>query len=711
MITIATRTVDWARRAGVELPQASDYNRLLSRVQEHRQTQQYRMDPNAAQPKTSYVAPNTPAVRTVTPSVTAPVPSPVRPVIPAAMPAARIENQTPNQAANLASIAAIEKAKPPALALLELLKLGPAKEKFQSGIARLNAGASSQATTSTGGSHFPLPPPVGNAAPAVVQHSTEVTAVNGEIRRAPPHIVTDKPIGVTVSTGSMEAPPAVEEPEFEILASIISAPKTTEPTSSSVTPAASASMVVLKGLDHPKRIDESTEVATSQSIAISEAEPRMPESSISIRETITTRPETMTTLEIDQRDPYGVVNRPDQSMATTLEIDQRDPYGVLNRPDQSIATLEIDQRETSESDVNLSIEPSRDALPREATPAPPPLRPKTPEDPYGVVNMRTIRSIPANRMWVEIPVSRPRPPTPRARSLSPRRFNFCLPEKTYERFDKDCKSKVLSRTLMKRTNLRLCGWDECDAELGSEWQLEQHVRKVHVPRAKPVKRHHTEVDAWVCNWGSCNRPYTTSEHLDQHLQAVHVQQGLVCPYRTCLHRDTVFPNVHVLEIHIARSPMLHKRENVVPLTDLSVEGPIPLDCKVPAAIPRDALLPLKVFRTIWPTDRIKRNAINKVQEFSFVDRESPRMRPGESPPPMDMPMPAPLLQEEESAADEDTIVVKSEQGTAPPYTLRRAHHQSYKSDLVKAKTGSKPIKREMEVEVVIELSRAVITGV
>lgn len=356
--------------------------------------------------------------------------------------------------------------------------------------------------------------------------------------------------------------------------------------------------------------------------------------------------------------------------------------------------------------------------PREAAPEPGEVTPElcapapkqeTPEDPYGVVNMRTIRSIPVNRMWVEIPVARPRPIPPRPRSLSPRRFNFCLPEQTYERFDRDCHSEVLSRTLMKRTNLRPCGWDGCDAELGSEWQLEQHVRKVHVPRAKPVKLHHTEVDAWVCNWDSCHRPYATPEHLDQHLQAVHVQQGLVCPYRTCLHRDTVFPNVHVLEIHIARSPVLHKRENVVPLVDLSVAGPIPMDCQVPATIRCDAVLPVKVFRAIWSTDRVKRNAINKVQEFSFFDRESPRLRPGESPPPVDMPMPAPVLQEDDSAADDDTIVVKSKEGTTP-YTLRRTH-QSDKADLVKAKTGSKPIKREMELEVVIELSRPLIKGV
>jgi hypothetical protein len=705
----------------VELPEATEYIQLLVQVQKDRRMHQFRLDPNGPpsvgiqktniQPKMSSVTTNPSAVMAVTPRAVAPVPPPV----PTHNPATIRTTRTPEQTTNPVSTAAIEKAKPPALALMELLKLG--QPSSQSGIATSNTGALS-ASTSNGGFHMSLPPPVVNAAPA---------GSNSGRSPAPPPVVLASPEFLKASAMPVEASPEVKEPKFEILASNNSAPKATEATSNSVTPAI---------------VDDSTEVVTSDSIlAVNDAdtEPSMQDSGVSPTEPMAERrDQTMPALEIDQRATSDVnlqIRISRREAEPSVEAQNADasiseiaaPQTTPPSPRKATPELCIPPRPKTPEDpygVDLSIEvPNAVAIiseiaapaPREATPElrtpTPALRPKTPEDPYGIVNMRTIRSIPLNKMWVEIPVTppRPRPIPPRPRSPSPRRFNFCLPEKTYERFDRDCKSKVLSRTLIKRTNLRPCGWNGCDAELGSEWQLEQHVRKVHVPRAKPVKRHHTEVDAWVCNWDSCDRPYVTPEHLDQHLQAVHVQQGLVCPYWTCLHRDTVFPNIHVLEIHIARSPNHHKRENVVPLVDLSVEGPIPLDCHVPAVIQRDALLPVKVFRTIWPTDRIKRNAINKVQEFSFVDRESPRMRPGESPPPMDMPMPAPVLQEEESAADDDTIVVKSEPGTTP-YTLRRTH-QSDKPDLVKAKTGSKPIKREMELEVVIELSRPVIIGV
>ena len=329
----------------------------------------------------------------------------------------------------------------------------------------------------------------------------------------------------------------------------------------------------------------------------------------------------------------------------------------------------------------------------------------TPESsPYGTVNLRIIRSIPTNKMWVEIPVrksvSKPRP-KPRPRSPSPRKFTFWPPEHALDRFNKSCVSKVLGPTLLRRSSLRPCGWSECDAELGSEWQLHSHFTRVHASKAKLEKRCSDEVDAWACLWKDCSGLYASQGDLEQHVQTIHIQDGLRCPYTTCPRPDERYFNVGHLETHIARNPLTHARQNVRPLMDLSVGIDHRFDVDVPREIHRADLLPVKAPRSVWQTARQKHNAINRVQEFSFVDREDRRMRSGESPPPIDMPVPSiPVTNEEEGdeEVESGTIVVKKEPNL--PYSLRD-------KDVRKPKQS---VRQKLELEVVIEITRPLVEG-
>lgn len=327
--------------------------------------------------------------------------------------------------------------------------------------------------------------------------------------------------------------------------------------------------------------------------------------------------------------------------------------------------------------------------------------------PVGVVNMRVIRSIPPNKMWVEIPVrklvAKPRPKA-RPRSLSPRRFAFLPPEHAQERFNKSCVSKVLSPTLLKRCSLRQCHWDDCDAVLASEWQSERHFAIIHGPSAKLEKRHRDEVDAWACLWKECAGFYASQKDLEQHVRTIHLQEGLRCPYTTCPRPDERYSTVSHLETHIARNPLTHARQNVQPLTDLSVEFDHRIEVDVPRVIQRADLLPIKAPRSVWQSARQKVNAINRVQEFSFIDREDRRMRSGESLPPIDMPIaPVPVTAEEEDEVKSeevpsDTILVKREEPL--PYALR----------LADASVPAKATRKKLELEVVIEISRPLIEG-
>jgi hypothetical protein len=149
--------------------------------------------------------------------------------------------------------------------------------------------------------------------------------------------------------------------------------------------------------------------------------------------------------------------------------------------------------------------------------------------PYGVVNMRVIRTIPPNRMWIEIPVKKVSKPRPEPRPCSPsppRPFNFWSLEFALDRFNKTCSSKVLSPTLLKRCNIRQCRWNGCNAELALEWHLQRHFDMIHLPRAKMAKHHWNEVDTWACVWRDCSGFYAWQEHLQQHVETIHIHEGL-----------------------------------------------------------------------------------------------------------------------------------------------------------------------------------------
>jgi hypothetical protein len=394
--------------------------------------------------------------------------------------------------------------------------------------------------------------------------------------------------------------------------------------------------------------------------------------------------------------------------------DQAQSQGRAHDRAQSQAADQAEQIEVHRSKKRNALRKEIKAL--NARPASPVVGEET-LHPYGVVNMRLIRTIAPNRMWVDIPVKKvPKPrPEPRPRSPSPRHFNFWSPEFVLVRFNKTCSSKVLSRTLLKRGNLRQCRWNGCDAELASEWHLQHHFEAIHLPRAKLAKRHRDEVDAWACVWRDCSGFYASQEHLHQHVETIHIHEGLRCPYTTCPRPDERYTNVGYLENHIARTPLLHDRRNVRPLMDLSIQLDHRFDVEVPREIRRADILPVKASRAVWQNARQKRNVINRVQDHSFIDREDRRMHAGENPPPIDMPMPAPAAvddeEEEEEAngesVDSDTIVVKRE-SSLPAVVAKR--EQSLPYSLRQQQDPSKSKKSVLELEVIIEISRANVEG-
>jgi hypothetical protein len=266
---------------------------------------------------------------------------------------------------------------------------------------------------------------------------------------------------------------------------------------------------------------------------------------------------------------------------------------------------------------------------------------KLPTKESGDINLKVLRAFPVDRVRVEIPVPNririPRPPPPPQQ----RKFHFFEPEPTCYRFNKECKSEVLHKdTLLKRMCRQICLWSTCDAILGSEWQLHHHLERAHLSSALLEKVRPDEVDAWKCQWNDCGGLYRSRQDLMQHLLNAHFAKALRCPYTTCPHPDKVYPNVATLENHIARQDEVHVRTLVNPLVDLSVSRSKPFeDRTIPATVKQIDLLPIRVYPAIWSNARRKCHVIDLVQESSFADREDIRMRAGETPPPIDKPMP------------------------------------------------------------------------
>lgn len=652
---------------------------------------------------------------------------------------------------------ASEKALPPARALLALLarekkEVQPAPAQSLSG-HEVDSPMSAQSSSLSNQDH--LTPTSAQSSSTTSQHvltptfgQTAFISVHNPVTTPregawviPPQIVgpaiSEQELSDSASTPS-ECPVSIQEPRIAIIASEPAAPGDTFASTSSapsavhsirtevlqptsevqasieeviteepVPPASDSGIASPSGLSHEPSVQEQSASSVDGQPAVSHDRQDPVELLAPTSEQVEIQLEEQVEKELEEPIIIRRAQTPDQAQDRPQDQDHDRAQSQAADQAEQIEVHRSKQRNALRKEIKaLNVRPASPVVPQEET-----------LNPYGVVNMRLIRSIPPNRMWVDIPVKKvPKPrPEPRPRSASPRHFNFWSPEFALDRFNKTCSSKVLSRTLLKRCNLRQCRWNGCDAELASEWHLQRHFETIHLPRAKLAKRHRDEVDAWACLWRDCSGFYASQEHLQQHVQTIHIHEGLKCPYTTCPRPDERYTNVGYLENHIARTPLLHDRRNVRPLMDLSIQLDHRFDVEVPREIHRADILPVKASRAVWQNARQKRNAINRVQDHSFIDREDRRMHAGENPPPIDMPMPAPAAvddeEEEEEAngesVDSDTIVVKRE-SSLPAVVAKR--EQSLPYSLHQQQDPSKPKKSVLELEVVIEISRPNVEG-